>query len=70
MAATETRNASGNVPEPRSVNVEFKDKLLKMDIPVDWVSVPDVAHDTKGLYRRVGVESLKFMKRNFPAASR
>lgn len=52
------------------LNVEFKDKLLKMNIPVDWVSIPDVAHDTKGLYRRVGVESLKFMERSFakPAA--
>lgn len=47
------------------LNVEFKDKLKKLGIPVDWVSIPDVAHDTKGLYRRVGVESLKFMEANF-----
>jgi len=47
------------------VNVEFRDLLKSLDIPVDWVSIPDVAHDTKGLYRRVGVESLKFMHVNF-----
>jgi endo-1,4-beta-xylanase len=44
-------------------NVEFKDLLDKLDISVDWVSVPGVAHDTTGLYRKVGLESLKFIER-------
>jgi endo-1,4-beta-xylanase len=44
------------------LNVEFRDRLRSLDIPVDWVSIPDVAHDTKGLYRRVGIESLKFIQ--------
>jgi enterochelin esterase-like enzyme len=43
-------------------NVEFKTLLEQRKIPVDWVAVPGVAHDTKGLYERVGVESLKFMQ--------
>jgi enterochelin esterase-like enzyme len=44
------------------LNMEFRDLLRSLDIAVDWVSIPDVAHDTKGLYRRVGVESLRFMQ--------
>jgi len=46
-------------------NVEFKELLATLRIAVDWVSVPGVAHDTTGLYRRVGLESLKFIERGF-----
>lgn len=42
------------------LNVEFQELLKKLNIPVDWVPVPGVAHDTKGLYHRVGLESLRF----------
>jgi enterochelin esterase-like enzyme len=44
------------------LNTEFRDLLRSLEIPVDWVSIPGVAHDTKGLYQRVGVESLRFMQ--------
>jgi enterochelin esterase-like enzyme len=43
-------------------NVKFKDLLGELKVPVDWVPVPGVAHDTKGLYVKVGVESLKFIQ--------
>jgi acetyl esterase/lipase len=42
-------------------NVAFMERLDSLKIPVSWVSIPDVAHDTKGLFDRVGVESLKFI---------
>lgn len=45
-----------------SLHLAFRDLLRSLDVPVDWVSIPDVAHDTKGLYRRVGVESLRFIQ--------
>ena len=47
------------------VNVRLKDRLAALNIPVDWVSVPGVAHDTKGLFDRTGLESLKFMHAAF-----
>jgi enterochelin esterase-like enzyme len=46
-------------------NVTFKALLDELKIPVSWVTVPGVAHDTKGLYRRVGLESLRFMDAAF-----
>lgn len=46
-------------------NVEFRALLEKLGIAVDWVSVPGVAHDTRGLYRRVGMESLLFLQQSF-----
>jgi hypothetical protein len=46
-------------------NIEFKEFLATMNIPVSWVSVPDLAHDTTGLYNRVGLESFKFMHEGF-----
>jgi enterochelin esterase-like enzyme len=48
-------------------NVEFTKLLEKLQLPFSWVSVPGVAHDTKGLYQRVGLESLKFMEAAFQA---
>lgn len=47
------------------LNVEFKEMLKKLNVPVDWVSVPGVAHDTKGLYDRAGLDSLKFLEKRF-----
>jgi enterochelin esterase-like enzyme len=46
-------------------NLKFQALLDELKIPVDWVTVPGVAHDTRGLYRRVGVESLRFMEAGF-----
>ena len=51
-------------------NVTFKDLLAELKIPCDWVSVPGVAHDTKGLFDRVGLESMKFMQAAFDAAAK
>jgi enterochelin esterase-like enzyme len=48
------------------LNVEYKNTLLQRNIPVDWVSVPGVAHDTKGLFDRVGVDSLRFIAAGWP----
>lgn len=48
-------------------NVKFKELLDELKIPVDWVVVPGVAHDTKGLYVKVGLESLKFIEAGRPA---
>jgi endo-1,4-beta-xylanase len=56
------RMVCGDQDSLHALNVEFKDFLGTLDIPVSWVSVAGVAHDTKGLYDRVGVESLKFMQ--------
>jgi len=46
-------------------NRQFVQLLNKLNIPVDWVVIPDVAHDTGQLYRRFGLESLAFMARDF-----
>ena len=47
------------------VNVRLRDRLIELGIPVDWVSVPGVAHDTKGLFDRTGIESLRFIEKGF-----
>lgn len=47
------------------LNGEFKELLKKLGIDVDWVPVPGVAHDTKGLYDRAGLDSLKFVTARF-----
>jgi endo-1,4-beta-xylanase len=52
------------------LNVAFKDLLGKLNIPVDWVVAPGVAHDTRGLYVRVGLESLRFMEQGFASRTR
>lgn len=44
------------------LNVEFKQILEKLRISVEWVPVPGVAYDTKGLFDRVGLESLRFIE--------
>jgi enterochelin esterase-like enzyme len=51
-------------------NVRMKDLLNRLKIPVSWVVVPGVAHDTRGLYRRVGLESFKFIAAGFSAEAR
>jgi len=47
-------------------NVEFKDLAAKLKIPVEWVAVAGVAHDTRGLYVRVGLESVQFIEAGLP----
>ncbi len=51
-------------------NVKFKDLLGELKIPVDWVPVPGVAHNTKGLYEEVGLESLLFLEESFAIAAK
>jgi endo-1,4-beta-xylanase len=46
-------------------NLQFKELLVRHRIAVDWTPVAGVAHDTKGLYRRVGLESLIFLQDGF-----
>ena len=52
------------------VNVKFKDLLDSLNIPVSWVAVPGVKHDTKGLFDRTGLESMKFIEKAWDEASR
>ena len=59
------RMVCGDQDSLHPLNVEFKDFLATVNIPVSWVSIPGVAHDTTGLYNRVGVESFKFMHEGF-----
>jgi endo-1,4-beta-xylanase len=49
-------------------NVKLKQKAGELKVPVEWVSVEDVGHDTKGLYERVGFESLQFIERGLAPA--
>jgi endo-1,4-beta-xylanase len=51
-------------------NVRLKDLLESLNIPVDWVSVPGVAHNTMGLYEEVGLESLGFLHESFELAAK
>jgi len=46
-------------------NVEFTKVLERLSRPDSWVTVPGVGHDTKGLYQRVGLESLRFLELSF-----
>jgi enterochelin esterase-like enzyme len=41
-------------------NVRFKELLDRLHIDHEWVTVPEVAHDTRGLYRREGRASLQY----------
>lgn len=50
-------------------NVKFKALLDELKIPVDWVSVPGVAHCTQCLYEETGVASLKFIAESFAIAA-
>ena len=47
------------------VNVSFKALLDRHEIPVSWVPVPGVGHETKALFDRTGVESLRFIHESF-----
>lgn len=51
-------------------NVKFKALLDSLKIPVDWVSVPGVAHNTQGLYEDSGLESLRFFEESFALAAK
>ncbi len=66
--ALRIRMVCGDQDRLYPLNVEFRDLLLKLRIPVDWVPIAGVGHDTTRLYRRVGLESLEFMQRGFTAA--
>lgn len=49
-----------------AANVKMKELLDRLQIPVSWAPVPGVAHDTGGLYRKVGLESLIFLEQTMP----
>lgn len=51
-------------------NVKFKAHLDSLQIPVDWVVVPGLAHCTQCLYEQVGVESLTFIEEAFAASAK
>jgi enterochelin esterase-like enzyme len=57
------RMVCGDADRLFALNVAFKDRLRELHIPVEWVPVPGVAHDTKGLFDRVGVESIAFIQK-------
>lgn len=59
------RLVCGDQDEHHSENLKFKAFLEGLNIPVSWVSVPEVGHDTTGLFDRVGLESLKFIHEAF-----
>ena len=59
------RVVCGDADSLYPTNVEFTKLLDRLKIPYSWVSVPGVGHDTKGLYQRVGLESLKLMEAAF-----
>lgn len=46
-------------------NVKLKARLDELKVKAEWVPVAGVAHDTQGLYERVGVESLRFIEKGF-----
>lgn len=46
-------------------NLEFVKLLENLNVVHDWVVVPGIAHDTRGLYREKGIESLKFIESSF-----
>lgn len=64
-AGLKVRLVCGDQDRLYEANENFKNRLAELHIPVDWVPVPGVAHDTKGLFDRTGVESLKFILRAF-----
>ncbi|MCX8038186.1 MAG: DUF4038 domain-containing protein [Candidatus Sumerlaeia bacterium] len=51
-------------------NAAFKDLLTSLSIPVDWVPVAGVAHNTMGLYEEKGLESLRFLEESFAIAAK
>lgn len=50
-------------------NVKFKDLLDELGVPVDWVIVTGVAHNTMGLYEARGLESLHWLEDGFDHAA-
>jgi enterochelin esterase-like enzyme len=46
-------------------NDTLRSKLQQLKVPVDYVIVNGVGHDTQGLYERVGLQSLKFIEAAF-----
>ncbi|MGQ9620094.1 MAG: alpha/beta hydrolase-fold protein, partial [Bacteroidales bacterium] len=46
-------------------NISFINHMDSLRIEVDFVEVKGLAHDTKGLFRETGIESLKFIWKHF-----
>lgn len=59
------RLVCGDQDQHHAANLKFKGFLEGLNIPVSWVSMPGVGHDTSGLFDRVGVESLTFIHEAF-----
>ncbi len=59
------RMICGTKDDLYAANLDFKSLLEKQNIPLSWQAVEGVGHDTTGLYRAVGVESLQFIERGF-----
>ena len=57
----------GSEDGPYQTNVYFKNLLDRLKIPYSWEVVPGVAHCTKCLYDKVGLEGLKFIEASFGA---
>lgn len=57
------RTVCGTADGLYSANLKMRDRLVELGIAVDWVPVPGIAHETKVLYEKVGLESLKFLER-------
>lgn len=55
-----------NLHEP---NLKFKAFLEAQRIPVSWVSIPGLGHQTKELFDRVGIEGIRFMQDAFARES-
>jgi enterochelin esterase-like enzyme len=62
LAGMKIRLVCGDADSLYPRNVAFVERARQLGLTVDWVSVPGVGHDTKGLYQRVGVESLRFLQ--------
>jgi enterochelin esterase-like enzyme/quercetin dioxygenase-like cupin family protein len=56
------RMVCGDADRLFPANMKFKEQLERAGIRVEWVPVAGVGHETKGLYQRVGLDSLKFMQ--------
>jgi len=44
-----------------AANEKFVQLLRKLEIPIDWITAPGVAHETGKLYRLFGLDGLTFM---------
>lgn len=65
QAGLRVRIICGDKDPAYQVNVAFKELLESLKIPVSWVTVEGLAHETTGLYNHAGVESFRFMQEGF-----